>query len=583
MAPAPRVQHNIGWAASSRAMAPRKKPSFPTRLPVGWDRPTTPGQSLGTRKIKPGAPASTSCGSAVLDPTAKSSAEPPTSSTDPGLPLQRLASRADAPLALPPAKRSRTAALEAASTAVNKAAALAVYESRTFANSSHGPRDSTWSTWLSFHQRWFGSGPGSTPPLPLTAETVKCVVAMFIAGHYRSTGNYLVRAKDEHTRLGYPWTDVLAREYKRASAAAKRGMGPGHQSHELPLERVLGLDLDPEPDVTEGPYNFKALVVLSCLFLLREIEASLLLARHVVFDHQVLSVTLHLSASKTDPDARTVYRTWRCACAPGRVRACAYHTAWDHFQKLLGKFSVDQLQLPDGFPFFPDGVGNVLEKENVVRAVEELARWLGLPTRTTEGKNAFGGHVFRVSGARHLASLGLELRLIALHARWQSAVVLRYVSEAPLMRLTECYKALLGDAVEAQSGTTSSSSADLKALDDARLSITRQLEELKMQAADLATATSEAAAQREGLRADVAAAVTRIGSLDAQSWPRYLVGTGHRPTGVIHVAASDYRMTSPDDWCTRCGWKYGHSRFQRLPDVPAHTPPELLRHRMCFA
>ena len=120
-------------------------------------------------------------------------------------------------------------------------------------------------------------------------------------------------------------------------------------------------------------------------------------------------------------------------------------------------------------------------------------------------------------------------------------------------------------------------------VEDARLNITRQLEELKKQASDLVTASSEAAAQREGLRAEVAAAVTRIGSLDAQSWPRYLVGTGHRPTGVIHVAASDYRMTSPDDWCTRCGWKYGHSRFQRLPDVPAHTPPELLCHRMCFA
>ena len=37
----------------------------------------------------------------------------------------------------------------------------------------------------------------------------------------------------------------------------------------------------------------------------------------------------------------------------------------------------------------------------------------------------------------HLASLGMDSRLIALHARWQSAVVLRYIAEAPLARLTD--------------------------------------------------------------------------------------------------------------------------------------------------
>ena len=45
----------------------------------------------------------------------------------------------------------------------------------------------------------------------------------------------------------------------------------------------------------------------------------------------------------------------------------------------------------------------------------------------------------RVSGAIHLADVGVEIRAIMLLARWGSEVVMRYVRDAPLRNLTGKY------------------------------------------------------------------------------------------------------------------------------------------------
>ena len=47
----------------------------------------------------------------------------------------------------------------------------------------------------------------------------------------------------------------------------------------------------------------------------------------------------------------------------------------------------------------------------------------------------------RVTGARTLAALGVDLVRIQLMARWSSDVVLRYVAEAPLATMTAAYRA----------------------------------------------------------------------------------------------------------------------------------------------
>ena len=57
------------------------------------------------------------------------------------------------------------------------------------------------------------------------------------------------------------------------------------------------------------------------------------------------------------------------------------------------------------------------------------------------GARRFGGHSLRVTGARTLAALGIDIVLIQLMARWSSDVVLRYVAEAPLATMSAAYRA----------------------------------------------------------------------------------------------------------------------------------------------
>jgi len=87
-----------------------------------------------------------------------------------------------------------------------------------------------------------------------------------------------------------------------------------------------------------------------------------------------------------------------------------------------------------------------MDKASVAEVVEEIASRLNLLLRADDGRKAFGPHVYRVSGARHFAYRGSELRINALLARRQSEIVLHYVQEAPLTMLTGLYLGKTGTA-----------------------------------------------------------------------------------------------------------------------------------------
>eukprot|EP00971_Amphidinium_carterae_P155574 3085259-Amphidinium_carterae.1 len=54
-----------------------------------------------------------------------------------------------------------------------------------------------------------------------------------------------------------------------------------------------------------------------------------------------------------------------------------------------------------------------------------------------EGRRRFTGHTpLHVTGAQHLAAVGVPLHLIQLQTRWTSDAIMRYVREAPLLNLT---------------------------------------------------------------------------------------------------------------------------------------------------
>lgn len=573
-------------------MAPKRRGLFLPRLPAGWDRPLVPSPHLGARPLAAASASSPTtrglqtsghCSTGPTPSTTTSGADTaaPAGSTAGG--PARLAKRKDAPLALPPSRSSRTDALAAARDEESRRQAMETYASRTFAASGQGTRDSTWKTWSDFHRAWHGP---VVPALPLTPDILAHVTAMFISGRYRAAQNYISHAKDEHIRQGHPWTDALAREHKRAVAAAGRGMGPGHQCAELPLHRVLALQIPVMPDDTKLPINFRCMVIVGCMFLLREIEASLLLDCNVELSPVDESITLFLSASKTDPKALTVHRTWRCTCSAGRLRACPYHEAVAHRKILLAHFGANGA-LPAEMPFFPSAAGDTLDKDKVVAAIESVAAQLELPLRSSDGRNAFGGHAFRVAGALHLASLGMDSRLIALHARWQSAVVLRYIAEAPLARLTDQYKALQDgfradfrhhDSRTASSSTSSSSSSARTSDAAAAAAMTA----CKSEATAAMTLATEALAKVDDLTKELEVARTELALLEADQVMPYVVGTGPRATGVVHRIVGDYRVQPASQWSTGCGWRYGASNFQRLLRRPFPCPEGLLCSARCF-
>jgi len=94
-----------------------------------------------------------------------------------------------------------------------------------------------------------------------------------------------------------------------------------------------------------------------------------------------------------------------------------------------GRIGVAHGKLPEGLPAFPQFSGEAVAKEWVVVCLEALAVRLGFCLFAPDGKRAFGGHTFRVSGARHLAYRGLETMIIMLLARWESEVILRYIGK----------------------------------------------------------------------------------------------------------------------------------------------------------
>ena len=65
--------------------------------------------------------------------------------------------------------------------------------------------------------------------------------------------------------------------------------------------------------------------------------------------------------------------------------------------------------LDGDLPLFPDRAGNVMEKKRVVKTLEATVAMTGEAVVDETGANLFGGHSLRVSGARMLASLGIEV------------------------------------------------------------------------------------------------------------------------------------------------------------------------------
>ena len=120
--------------------------------------------------------------------------------------------------------------------------------------------------------------------------------------------------------------------------------------------------------------------------------------------------------------------------------SCPYHAMEAQLQLLADIFGEKGIQ--DDVPFAPGFDGSVMEKDAVVRAIQMVAEAMQLDMTAIDGRDAFTGHVWRISGSRLLARLGIQIALIMLLARWGSATIMRYVKDAPLKHSQQTIKEL---------------------------------------------------------------------------------------------------------------------------------------------
>ena len=195
----------------------------------------------------------------------------------------------------------------------------------------------------------------------------------------------------------------------------------------------------------------------------------------------------------------------------------------------------------------------------MVRTVEIIAARLGLATVTEDGSNRFGGHVFRVSGARHLAGLGLPQESIMLMARWRSAIVLHYIREAPLQAMTAEYRARrAGHLAESLAAKRS---AETAARDVEQTSASLRPTALELQSViDQVTRLTEAHAKLEN---------ELLQKFDTWACERsYIL---NERTHAWHLARSSAAEATSGDR-TRCGFAYQQWRFRRAGILPRDVP-----------
>lgn len=482
------------------------------------------------------------CRRVTLEETSHSSNERPTA---PGIKRAR--------------KASMREALSAAETPVDKQAALNELEHDKVANSARASKNSTWLTWQPMHHAWFGVG---VPPLPLTAEKIRAVAAMFKAGHYASFSNYACRAKVEHivradTHLA-PWTEELAFELRAAQRSVSRGVGPSKQSYPLDVAKVSRLEPGDGPLVEDGPIGVLDVVTVGTFFLARELELACAKVGHFHFDVEAQEVTWNLPASKNDVEALGTYRTWGCICNAAVGIGCPYHAALR--QRARARDCCERMdgELPT-FPFFPTAGVGIASKASMVATIEELVRRCGLPTRDALDRPMYGGHSLRTGGAVLLASLGLDSTRIEAMARWKSPMLLYYIRSSPLKSITREVCRLLA----AGGGNPTSDSPG---------PATRHAVSAASQCSDsLVRAVGNLSSRLDEALAAMSEREQRIAALEAITAPSQFIRNA--TSGMWHVS----REHRAGCVCyTACGWTYTGAHFEAAPDMPSTVPHKLI-------
>lgn len=388
-----------------------------------------------------------------------------------------------------------------------------------YAQSNSGPQASRMKTWRQIAAAW------SLAPLPLTPELIKAVGASFKRGGYRSAQLYFGSAKKEHIMQYGSLSRDLEILIKDVIRSIERGQGPAKLKDSFNLRDLANIDLTLETDQFRIHHN---MVVLGCFFLTREIELSATLRRHIRLDTGRMTVSWTLPATKTCTKGELTERTHKCMCKSIPSQLCPYHCmedtlvltqdAWDHTD--------------DGPLFLQD-----YEHMSKVYTIEAIRTVLQKAHVQTQRQGAdgpverFHGHCLRISGSQALVRMGFSTTLIMLLGRWGSHAIFRYIQDSPLQELID---------VEAESEAREKGAA--------AASLEPEVQKLRTENRWVKNALTELTQKCESLAAEVA---------DLNTTPPYVVGK------KAHQPDPREKELEPRYWATRCGWRYGVTRFTR--------------------
>ncbi len=457
---------------------------------------------------------------------------------------------------------SSAAALEIAKNSELFDVAIENFEQLTYAAGVKESKNAKFSLWSQLCEaRGFA-------PLPLTADKIKEVGAVLRAARFRSGYSYLCEALQEHTRRGWPKTELLQVSLKDAERALTRGLGGPDKAAEVKLlwwDQVWEAGasaplLVRQSDETKAhPAGGVFLWSFGSAMALREVELSCLCLDSVVLNKEELVVTVDLPASKKDPAARGCKRSRGCECgkkgdAIGESPpSCPFHSAL-FLQDLqskrtgVGPTDVGASEVPFvGQNGFPD---KFCSKKAVIDRLKEDAVTVKSMVPEAQGltPEEVSGHTLRRSGIKDLARKGVSRPTCQWFARHSSDAVDGYIEEA----------------------AEESPLSDRKVLNE--VSFLERLDEVRRRCNESFTVIT-------GLKEDVAFLKGNEEQL------RLEVEYGLKPEAVLNRATNKVHSTKPGsfigpslEWTTACGWNW--VKAGRLAE-PFRLRDRTAKHALC--
>ena len=374
---------------------------------------------------------------------------------------------------------------------------------------------------------------------PLTPTALKVIVGTLKEAGYKSAQIYLAEAKNMHVEKGFPWNQLLDRNYKLCSAAAKRGAGPRKKAAEVPENRWAQRQLLDVSTPRGGKVNLPGhLFACGVHWMMREIEIAALKSSNVKFDTLNRTVTITWEQSKMDAECRGLARTLQCICSDGCDLRCPYAV----LEVLVNNAALKGSK--GGHVAF-NNQGIVATKAEIV------GDW-----RKLHGE-AISGHSTRRSGALQYIRKGWSVSQVAYLGRWKSNVILEYAQEA-----LETMAINAGNTFN-KAPTDSEVGPKVRSLSD-MLSLSKQVE-TKVDLAQVQRLKEEL----DLLKADTKGASEALSSAIKNMEDKMSATSKYLPSlvksyrhQVIHLNHRTLVFSPSTSWRTACGWYYYLANYQ---------------------